>query len=194
MHQPAPRARAAVFCSVALLLLHAARSQLPPEWQQGVADSDILFSPDDAFAAVPSNIQATIGNGFLATQMRRYSNTIHPCHAPTSVPFPKIPTAPPNLSHSTELFIAGVYNGAATTDPSHRALVPPPFNIEVQASDSSYRVSTVATGVLPASFIPASSFLPALFITASFFLLAFNRLIPQQGCSCALPTMSAAST
>jgi hypothetical protein len=97
--------------------------------------------------------------------------------------FHRCPTITPNLSHSTALFIAGVYNGAATTSPSHRAVLPPPFNIEVLASDSSYRVSTVATGV------PS-----ALFTTASFFLLASSYLIPKQGYSCALPTTSVATT
>jgi hypothetical protein len=65
------RASATAVCVAALLLLQIAFAQLPPEWQQGVENSDILFAPEDSFSAVPANIQATIGNGFLATQMRR---------------------------------------------------------------------------------------------------------------------------
>jgi hypothetical protein len=97
-----------------------------------------LFSPDDSLAAVPANIQATIGNGFIATQMRRYRNAgnISPSQRPTQ-----------NLC-SPALFIAGVFNGAATTDPSHRALFPAPFNIDIQAADSNYRVDIVASGML----------------------------------------------
>jgi hypothetical protein len=66
--------RSPAFFTLALLLIHVAHSQLPPDWQQAVEDCDVLYSPDDSFAAVPANIQATIGNGFLATQMRRYRN------------------------------------------------------------------------------------------------------------------------
>ena len=87
------RASATVVWFAVFLLLHAAFAQLPPEWQQAVEDSDLLFSPDDSFAVVPANIQATLGNGFLATQMRRQGSSSHsrttvlPSNAPHPLAF-----------------------------------------------------------------------------------------------------------
>lgn len=106
------------FSYLALLLLQTAQAQLPAEWQQGVQDCDILFSLDDAFSVVPPNIQATIGNGFIATQMRRYRTPSLPNRPPllrlpsaalrssllepTTAPLPQTPaTAPLSLPPST---------------------------------------------------------------------------------------------
>ncbi len=76
--------RSPAFLLLALLLTHAVYSQLPPEWQHAVEDCDVLFSPDDSLAAVTANIQATIGNGFLATQMRRYRRVLNLLSPPSA--------------------------------------------------------------------------------------------------------------
>jgi hypothetical protein len=132
------RASATVVWFAAFLLLHAAFAQLPPEWQQAVEDSDLLFSPDDSFDVVPANIQATLGNGFLATQMRRQGSSNHSCitFLPSNAPPSTLPiTLPPLLLQHRALYCRSLQRGS-----DHRSLPPRPPCTSLQHRHPSLRL------------------------------------------------------
>ena len=80
------------------------------DWSDAVSSANALVYHGDDLdtSAIDSTLRATLGNGYVATPIG-----------------------------STEMFVAGVFNGEQTSEtPSHRASIPSPLNARITSGDA----------------------------------------------------------